>query len=412
MVGLSNYKARPGSISQGIRPVVYGIITSKERLFYAGLLCLILSNTINRITLDDSIKNPVVLALQLFTLAFYFTQFVLHKPKRITILSSIAIGALAALIGFISRSYTLLWLVLTIVCADGAELKRVAFVVLCGYLFVFVLTLVLVLIGAIENIVVVRGAGEGVRLSLGFSHPNQLGFFLVTMSCAYIGVLSPNLTLWKLAPVLGAALVAMFVADSRTSVVGIVLLAIFCLVQSKVRSERQLRTVMIACAAVVVLCALGSIVLAAVYDDSNELMFQISKLLSSRPYYSHYYFENYPITLFGNNFSDAERIVREGVDTTLLLDNAYCMLMLRHGVVGFCLIMALSLCAFGKGISESNGLSWAMGMALFAILGLSENAFIDISVNFYLVGLISALPGHTLGAFDPGREHSMMGSVK
>ena len=408
MVDVSNHKARPSSIAQEFRSVVDGVITSRERLFYVGLLCLVLSNTVNRITLDASIKNPVVLILQLFTLAFYFAQFMLHKPKGITLLSTVAIGVLAALVGFVPRSYTLLWLVLTIVCADGAELKRVAFVVLCGYLFVFVLTLVLVLFGVIDNIVVVRGAGEGVRLSLGFNHPNQLGFFLVTMSCAYISVLFPNLTLWRLAPVLGAALVALFVADSRTSVIGMALLIVFCFAQSKVKSERQLRTTLISCAAVVVLCALGSIVLAAIYDDSNGVMFQISKLLSSRPYYSHYYFENYPITLFGNNFSEAERIVREGVDTTLLLDNAYCMLLLRHGIVGFCLLMTLSLCAFGRGASELSGMSWAMGMALFSILGLSENAFIDVSVNFYLVGLISALPGHTLGAFDPGREHSKM----
>ena len=197
MVDVSNHKARPSSIAQEFRSVVDGVITSRERLFYVGLLCLVLSNTVNRITLDASIKNPVVLILQLFTLAFYFAQFMLHKPKGITLLSTVAIGVLAALVGFVSRSYTLLWLVLTIVCADGAELKRVAFVVLCGYLFVFVLTLVLVLFGVIDNIVVVRGAGEGVRLSLGFNHPNQLGFFQVTMSCAYINVLFPNLTLWR-----------------------------------------------------------------------------------------------------------------------------------------------------------------------------------------------------------------------
>lgn len=375
---------------------------SEQRCFYLGFLFYLFSNCINRTTSDDAIKTLIVSALQILTLACYAAQIVKEPLQGRALFISVAAVGLALMIGVNSSSYTLLWLVLGVVCAQNVSLRRICIVVSLAYLSTLFFAVALALLGVIQNIAVERGTeGENVRYALGFSHPNQFGFFITVICCAYVCLRATRMRLGDYLFLLACAAVVLMVADSRTSVIGIMLLALFSFVSKfGVATGHASRLIAVACV-VVIACATVSVILMVIYDDANPVMFSISKLLSSRPYYANYYFENYGIHLLGSNFSDAQRIVKNGVDTTLLLDNAFCMLLLRHGIVGFLMVIAPLAFLAARAAKEGTGVWWIMGMALFAILGLSENAFIDLSINYFLIGYSVLVHGGRMAVLEP-----------
>lgn len=375
------------------------LFSSAQRWFYTGFLGLILANGLNRTTIPEAVKDPAVLILQAIAVVAFIVQFIISHKEVKHCLLSIGLIACAMLIGVTSSSYTLLWLCVAVVCARGASLERVALVVAIGYLAILVLAVPLALTGLIENVAVARGMGDSMRYALGFSHPNQLGFVLVTICSARMCMRYKKETIWDFIIIVFAGLVALFVADSRTAVFGLALLVFLTRVFSCLNNTTARRRAAKIALVILVLCAAGSVVMAIFYDDSNTVMFSISKLLSSRPYYANFYFERYSITLLGNNFLGADRIVRAGVDTTLLLDNAYCMLLLRHGVLGFLLVLVPLVVILRRLAREGSTSPWVAGILLYAILGLSENAFIDISINFYLIGIAQLLPNNNFGDY-------------
>lgn len=375
------------------------LFSSAQRWFYMGFLGLILANGLNRTTIPEAAKDPAVLILQSIAIGAFIIQFIISNKEVERWLPAVGLIVCAALIGVTSSSYTLLWLCVAVVCARGASLERVALVVAVGYLIILVLAVPLALTGLIENVAIARGTGDSMRYALGFSHPNQLGFTLVAICSAQMCIRYKKETIWDYIIIVFAGLVALFVADSRTAVFGLALLVFFVRVFSRLNSTTARRRAAKIALVILVLCVAGSVVMAVLYDDSNTVMFSISKLLSSRLYYANFYFERYPVTLLGNNFLGADRIVRAGVDTTLLLDNAYCMLLLRHGVLGFLLVLAPLAVILNRLAREGSASPWIAGILLYAILGLSENAFIDISINFYLIGMAQLLPNNNFSEF-------------
>ncbi len=378
---------------------IRGLFSSAQRWFYMGFLGLILANGLNRTTIPGAIKDPAVLLLQAVAIGAFAIQFVISTKEVKRGLLAVGLVICAVLIGVTSSSYTLLWLCMAVVCARGISLERVALVVTIGYMAILVLAVPLALTGLIENVTVARGMGDSMRYALGFSHPNQLGFILVTVCSAQMCIHYQKETIWDYVIIAFAGSVALFVADSRTAALGLALLALMMRVFGRLNSAiARRRAAMIALVALI-LCAAGSVLMAILYDDTNPVMFSVSKLLSSRPYYANYYFERYPVTLLGNSFLGADRIVRAGVDTTLLLDNAYCMLLLRHGVLGFLMVLVPLIVILIRLAREDAASPWIAGILLYAVLGLSENAFIDISINFYLIGITQLLPNNNFREF-------------
>lgn len=121
------------------------------------------------------------------------------------------------------------------------------------------------------------------------------------------------------------------------------------------------------------------------YDPSNPIQFELNKLLSGRPRLANGYFEMQPITLFGSDFSGLPPIYWEnGVPSAFVVDNAWCHLLLRFGLIpAFCFLFGY-IAILIKAVRQGWWNSIFFGLVLMSIYGLCETLGIHFECNYFL----------------------------
>lgn len=121
------------------------------------------------------------------------------------------------------------------------------------------------------------------------------------------------------------------------------------------------------------------------YDPSNPIQFELNKLLSGRLRLANGYFEMQPITLFGSDFSGLPPIYWEnGVPSAFVVDNAWCHLLLRFGLIpAFCFLFGY-IAILIKAVRQGWWNSIFFGLVLMSIYGLCETLGIHFECNYFL----------------------------
>ena len=143
-----------------------------------------------------------------------------------------ALAAIVVMVGFISWRQSgegyLFWLALFVVCSDGIKLKPLATIVFVLTSVMFTLTVAFAYMGIIEDVLLRRGLAY--RHSLGFSHPNNVGLFLLILCTSFSIIRFGKNPLPDIILILLAAAFNLALADSRTAAVMSLVQIIFLLI--------------------------------------------------------------------------------------------------------------------------------------------------------------------------------------
>lgn len=331
-------------------------------------------------------REAFVSGLDAVVVILLIVKFITQRTSFIGWCAAVAI----ILIGFESWRHGnegwFFWLALFVVCSDGIRLKPLAAITLCIVAALTAATLLCCSLGMIQNRLFTR-AGV-VRPAYGFKHPNYFGSCLLLI-CACVSTLRfgrnpiPDIILIVFTMILNITYV-----DSRSSAFLSLFQIIFLLCFYCVRSVRKRRVL-----SIVFLVGVGAVIfislyLMANYDSSNVVHRGLNSLLSGRFNLAHSYYSMQPLTLFGDDFSGFAPIYWElGEPATFLVDNAFCHLVLRYGVVSAALFFAGY---FGTLIHIIHNGEWdalLFGLVLMTIYGLGETLGIRIECNFFLVAM-------------------------
>lgn len=284
----------------------------------------------------------------------------------------------------------LFWLALFMVCAEDADIKILAGIIACVVAVLFPITVIFANAGVIENYISVRAGIT--RQALGFAHPNAFGFYLL-LFCTAFSVLRfgqeplPNILL-----IVAIVPVNLVVADSRASaalsILQIILLLIFYAVKTP-RMRKALSTLFI----------IGTMLIISVsywlmvnYDASNALEAMLDSALSGRIVLAHKYYLMQPLTLFGSSFSQFAPIYMDnGVPSSFTVDNAYCHLLLRYGIVPTLLFLCGLIALLVKLNREGRWDYLLFGLVLMCFYGLGESLGIRVECNFFLIAMVPEL---------------------
>ena len=324
---------------------------------------------------------------QLIVLLLLFSKFVMQR----TSFRCWAFSALVVLIGFVSWRQSgegwLFWVTLFIVCANGVKLRPLAKITFVLSLVILFVTMTFAQLEIIENRVLSRNGED--RYCMGFDHPNALGCYLLIACVAFSAMRfgrnpAPDLALIGVAVVLGLA-----VANSRASALLLMLQAVLLLVFYFVKNKAT-RSHFRRCFAVALLLVIAvSFYFMVAYTPSNAIHAAFNKLLSGRLYLAHGYYSMQRLTLMGSTFEGFAPIYwssRTGL-AAFCLDNAWCHLVIRYGIVPAALFLLGYLALFFKLIHRRKWDALLFGLLIMGIYGFSETVGIRIECNFFLFAI-------------------------
>lgn len=377
-----------------------------EFLYYAAFALYIMDFATDHTTFVDFLFVPVAVWHSLFQTAIIMLLLGKFMMQRASF-RGWAVAVLLVLIGFLSWRLSdegwLFWLALFVVCANGVRLRPLAYIAFTLFLATIAVTFLFASAGAIENRLSVR-AGVA-RSAMGFSHPNTLGLYLLVTCISFSVIRFGKNPVPDLLMIVAADAINLVIADSRTTVLLSIVQALLLIVFYCVRSESGRRFARCCFGVLIVGSFLLSVYFMVCYDPSNPLHSAINSVLSGRLRLAHGYYSMQPLTLLGSSFEGVPPIYYEdGVPKSFVVDNAWCHLILRFGVIPAALYSIGFFILFFRTLKEERWDALLFGLVLMTVYGLSENFGIRIECNFFLYALGAELlySGRIKGMLDTG----------
>lgn len=331
-------------------------------------------------------REDFVSALQAFALALLIIKFFTQRASFLGWCCAVAV----VLLGFASWRMGdegwFFWLVLFIVCSDGVRIRTLAGITLGIVITLTLFTVLSCCLGLIDNRSFARV--DRLRYSWGFKHPNNFGAYLLVM-CVCYSVLRfgrnpfPDVVLVTIVFFFNLA-----VLDSRSSaalaLVQIALLLIFHLTQND-KIRRIMSVLFIVGIAIVIAVSLFFMIY---YDSANPIHKLLNDLMSLRLSLAHGYYSLQPLTIFGSDFIGFPPLYWEnGEPAIFIVDNAFCHLVLRSGVVSMVVFVCGLFLLLRKLTKDGRWDELLFGIVLMTIYGFGETLGIRVECNFFLIAI-------------------------
>lgn len=349
---------------------------------------------------DDSMQ---VVALLLLFVKTVFSQ----SYSRRQAVTAACVFAVFAVSAFVCKNYTALWFAVLIIAGQDIDIRVVAGIAGATSLFILVFAVLGSSVGFLENVQIERGGSENLRNAMGFTHPNGFGE-TVAKICLALAVAKWRRLAWiDFAFFAVAAASVVIVADSRTFALAIVMIAVLSGLMQLRSDLNTSRRVVMGSGLLVAACFFMSLFFMVFYDPSNPVHSALNSALNTRLSLAHHYFESYSPMLFGVDYSHAKAVyMAGGIKSTFVVDNAFCQLVLRYGIVVTCVVAAALVAFFRQAVKEDYAGVAVVLVAFMALVGLSERVMAYPDFNILFVAFSAILYGRSLWSIEGGGPRS------
>lgn len=369
-------------------------MSASESLFYCAFAIYTLGVVIDSSSLQQVLPGSIELFdvfVQFSVIALLLIKFISQRASPKSWAFACGLVLLGLLTWRQSQEGWFFWVPLFIVCAEGVEVKTLARVNFATLLLGFFFVLLLCFFGLLPDTQIVQDGY--IRHSLGFRHPNTLALIPLMICVSYTVLCFGETPVKAISALLACDLFNQLTAHSRTvfllSVIQIVLVLVFYFIKSA--KWRKGATACFSLTAIVVIGA--SYYLMVAFDPSNSVHLQINSMLSGRFYLANGYYEMSPLTLLGNSFSGCQSLMWWEPEETraIVIDNAWCHLVLKFGIVPTLLMIAGIFAIYREKIKAGQWDEALFGLTLMVCYGFTETVGIRIEYNYFLIVIGSQL---------------------
>ena len=291
----------------------------------------------------------------------------------------------------VSGSWNMLLLLLFLLGGREARVSVMARCIIWSDLAVIAVTAFCYSRGIISSDVYMSGIGT-VRNTLGFSHPNTLGMYILTICCAYAVLRFRKCKWYDFLLFIFAFYYCYYLIYSRTSAIAVALIIALALITTiDRRGKLDALLLFLGLITLVALC-ISSIWLMVYYDPSVSWMSKLNEFMSGRLDLAHYYYETYSVHLFGYDFSSMQEAYKD-IYTNFICDNAYAHVILQYGVIVFALVMFGYVYILLQSLIKVQLNPLVFGLIIFSVVAFSESGGLFICNNFCLIALSAPLLG-------------------
>lgn len=374
-------------------------------LYYLAFALYSVWSWLNRTTIWSIESMPAISIvenmIQLSILALLAISFLKQRATRGEWVLALLTLCLGFTVWLISDEGWFFWIIIFVVCGKGARLLPLAVISLMSVLAVTVLSFGLSSFGVIEDKIIVRESSEEARHSMGFEHPNSFGAALLVITISLTVVCWHKKTAVLVVVALAASYLSAIVADSRTTSLCLVAMAVILPV---IKLAEKKKGGLQACASLllglVVLMVVVSIFLGVFYDPSRSVDVFLDRLFSGRIRLANAYYENGGLTLFGYNYPAGPMYWTGIEECNFVVDNLYAHILLRYGLVAFILFVIAVVLLLVKMIRCGSSGALLFGIGMFLIYGLSETFGFRVECDFFIIALWTVLYRCPVNQFD------------
>lgn len=330
------------------------------------------------------------------------------NDRRFSIIA-LTLICFSAILSIVARNYVLFWMVSFSVLGRVTDIRQIAKTVFLLSVFTLSCALLGLCLGVLNNYTMIRQDGF-IRYSCGFNHPNQVGCVILAGCCSWAYL---RWRCWGNADrllVIAALAFTCIYLDSRTTASLLVVLMIVTELLSAFGERTWVqKAVPIVLLFTVVFVIVATLAMMVFYNGENPLYQSLNNLLSGRPYYLNYYFENCPPRLFAQDLTNIKTEHDWGagfwVTRGLLLDNAYGQLLFCYGWVQFCFfvvaVLALPILMLFGHRKFDVGLVLSVPMMLY---GLMESQMLIVTFSTFPILMIVTSINMLSGDQDTGGD--------
>lgn len=243
-----------------------------------------------------------------------------------------ALGIVGILTSYVSRNSFALWACILLACAKDIRYELTLKYMLAAMSVIFVLAFALSSCGMIENVALIGTHGMLNKFSMGFLSANTAHAYFLTMCLLFVSLFYEKIGIATTAAAVVFNLLYFYLTKCKTSVTLIVLLFVAVLLTKKLRDYcwgRKLLQVLMWIGNVGIIFSMLILVILPYFYRADAPwipLFHHCGTVLARISLSHYFLENYHITLLGN-------YIHELVDHSYYLDIGYEVLLLRYGIL-------------------------------------------------------------------------------
>lgn len=353
-------------------------------LFYFGYFLLISAEMLQTIPIvkkgQDIITLTGLISICLFDLIYII------KNKEIRNINKIGIICLTLIISLISyiitQDFTIIKFIILMFSIFYFEFDKIVQWDFKIKLLLIFTVITMYFLGFTETRVFYRIDGT-VRYTLGFIHPNTLGFYTMMLVFEYFYINRDKISIRQYVFAIIIFLINWKISDSRTCALIIFAFILYNLINgkwiNKLLNNKIIKTLTTYS---FLIFSLLSIAIGFIYNSNNPLMIHLNELLSLRPQNYALYLSSYPITILGNNLPDSIN--------GKFLDNAYLLLILKFGIVQYLGYLFLTIKTFHNLYSKKCNYLIVI-LLLLLLYGLMENMIIKATMNVFILALILPL---------------------
>lgn len=351
-------------------------------LAYTFILFQAMFNNVPSVLPFYSIIDKLIVVLIFLTVLF---QNQIYKIREIVLV--VIIFSITVISYLLSKDNIILKVVMLIIASKDIELKKfikfdlVIKVIFCCMIIIFSQ------IGVSGNYIILRADGT-IRQSLGFTHPNALAAYWLSICCDYVYLSLNRNKMIKLFSCTIITFIIGRITDSRTVIICVYLMIILFFYNTYLNLNNKTAKRFIVF--LPYLLFILSILSAYLYKSSDFIK-NIDHLLSKRIYYTEQYIQKYDIKLFGQEIETVSTVQSRLLNISpQILDNSYIVLLLKFGMillVGGCLLLSLRL---RLSYRERDKLLIII-LIIFMISGLFESWLIKINYNPFLLSFSSLI---------------------
>lgn len=366
----------------------------EDMIYYIAFIAYSYSCVFGFTTAESLAGLPIsalIMSLQLFALCCLVLKILFQKMNGFSWLSFFLIVAIGFISWRCSGENYFLWLALFVLCGIGVDIEALARISLFVSVSAIIFVCALLNVGLVRDVLIY--GTNGVRHSLGFVHPNTLARYLVVASISYLVSHYNGSIFANLAMALSCAFIAQMVTGSRTAVLLLVFQAILLVFFSRVHNfELKLAVLKVLFVGAFVLI-IASFYFMFCYNIQVPLHNRLNFLLSDRLALAKLYAEVAPFTFFGRDFSS---LGFYGLPSNFTVDNAWCHLFLREGIIPTVLLLAGVFVLIIHAILSNHIDGICLGLLLMVVYSCSETVGIMVDSNYFLIAMAPIVLGNHL----------------
>ena len=366
----------------------------EDMIYYIAFIAYSYSCAFGFTTAESLLGLPIsalIISLQVFALCCLVLKIFRQKMNGFSWVSFFLIVAIGFISWRCSGENYFLWLALFVLCGLGVDIEILARISLFVSASAIIFVCVLLNAGLVRDVLIY--GTNGVRHSLGFVHPNTLARYLVVASISYLVSHYKGSIFANLAMALSCAFIAQTMTGSRTAVLLLVFQAILLVFFSRVQNiELKLVALKVLFVGALILI-IASFYFMFCYNVQAPLHNHLNLILSDRLALANKYAEVAPFTFFGRDFSS---LAFFGLPLTFTVDNAWCHLFLREGIIPTALLLAGVIALIIHAILSNRIDGICLGLLLMVFYSCSETVGIMVDSNYFLIAMAPIVLGNHL----------------